>query len=219
MIFGLIPAWNEVRNIGPAIASLFEVGCDRVVVLDGAYLYEDGASFLNGGRMSDDGTVKEAMDAGATVIVPGEQPRFGQKRELLLRMCGAQAEDFVLFLDADERAVGKLPELTGHSCVLYRNLKPNDLPDMRETWPHGDGGDVLPHFRLLRWSPTLTHLGFGDFMEDGEVIEPYDHEALAQNPDDFESLCRVALLDGIEIHHATKASPKRVSAKRRAYAR
>lgn len=219
MIFGLIPAWNEVNNIAPAVASLFTVGCDQVVVLDGAYLYDDGSSFMDGGPMSDDGTVEKALDAGATVIVPGEQPAFGRKREILIRMCGASDGDFVLFLDADERAVGRLPELTGHSCILYRNLKPNDLPDMRATWPHGDGGSELPHFRLLRWSPTLTHLGFGDFSEGGQVLQPYDPRALAENPNDFARVCRVPLLTGIEIHHIAEAPERRIAAKLKAYAR
>lgn len=221
MVIGLVPAYNEAGNIGPACRSLFVAGCDRVVVLDGAYRYADGTSYLDGGRRSTDGMEREARREGAEVLVPYQQPRFGEKREMLLRLCGARSEDHVLFLDADERAMGKLEDLPeGHANVVLRNLKPNDLPDLRGTWPHGDAGPVVPLLRLLRWSSGLHFLGPGEFAVDGEPIEPYDQYALQADPGiPLEQACALPLLQGFEIHHVTVAPPERVEAKRRAYAR
>lgn len=219
MVIGLIPAFNESGNIAPAVRSLFVAGCARVVVLDGAYRYEDGSSFMGGGCASTDGMHREAKREGAEVIVPSVQPRFGQKRELLLRLCGATSEDHVLFLDADERAVGGLSDLPeGHANVVLRNLKPNDLPDIRGTWPRGDFGEAVPLLRLLRWSEDLHFVGIGKFELDGEPIEPYDEEALALDPDiPIEQASALPLLRGFEIQHVAPASSERIAAKREMY--
>lgn len=221
MIIGLVPAFNEAPNIEAAVGSLFGVGCGRVVVMDGAYLYPDGSSFLDGGCESTDGMGQLARDAGAEVIVPSVQPRFGQKRDLLLWLCGATAADHVLFLDADERAVGRFGELPdGHACVLLRNLKPNDLPDMRGEWPHGDAGPVVPLLRLLRWSEGLRFVGPGEFEVDGVPVAPYDSDALARDElCPLEEACALPILAGVQIHHSAVASAERVAAKRVAYSR
>lgn len=218
-VIGLIPAYNEAGNIAPAVTSLFRVGCARVVVLDGAYLYEDGTSFLGGGCSSTDGMQREAYVVGAEVITPDVQPRFGQKREMLLRRCGAGEGDYVFFLDADERAVGNIVELpAGHANVVLRNLKPNDLPDLRGTWPRGDAGEAVPLLRFLRWSEGLHFLGPGKFAVDGVAVEPYDEQALADNPDiSLEQASALPLLRGVEIHHVVEAPPERIEAKRKAY--
>lgn len=239
---GLIPAFEEEGNIGAAVTSLFEVGCRRVVVLDGAYLHEDGSSFLDGGCESRDGTGDEARAAGAEVIVPATQPRFGQKRDILLRRCGARDGDRVLFLDADERAVGELPAglPRGHALVFVRNVKPNDLPDLRGTFPHGDGGPIVPLLRLLRWNPTLRFRGPGRFVDGGRPVHAYIGQALAATqrelPDRPEikaalrlirrhgpslppaDLCVLPVVDGMEIEHRVVQPAARVEAKRRFYA-
>jgi hypothetical protein len=220
VVIGLIPAFNEARNIGPATRSLFVAGCERVVILDGAYRYEDGSSFMDGGCKSSDGMSREAKREGAEVIVPRRQPRFGEKREMLLRLCGASEDDHVLFMDADERAMGSLRDLPeGHANVVLRNRKPNDLPDIRGIWPRGDAGEAVPLLRLLRWAPGLHFLGLGKFALDGEPIEAYDDEALNRDPHiPLEQASALPLLRGFEIHHVTPASPERIKAKRRMYA-
>ena len=236
---GLIPAFDEEANIYDAVTSLFTVGCDRVVVLDGAYRYANGRSFMGGGCSSSDETQAEAESAGAIVVTPKRLPRFGEKRDMLLRLADADEGDHVLFLDADERAVGRIPAgVDGHACVLLRNLKPNDLPGLRSEWPRGDAGPVVPLLRFLRWSPTLRFLGPGRFAEEGELVRPYLVQAfglVADATDDpvvrraylavrelegalpADLACVLPLLDGLEIHHLKEHSAERVEAKREVY--
>lgn len=210
MNIGLIPAFEEEENIGPAVTSLLAAGCSRVVVMDGAYAAPGPGllSFLGGGCRSKDETIAEAVRAGAEVIVPEKQPRFGVKRELLLRRCGARPGDHVLFMDADERAVGRLPAWyrDGHACVILRNLKPNDLPDLRATWPRGDYGPEVPLLRYLAWSPDLHFVDIGKFAVRDEPIVVYRDEAPV-----------LPVLHGFELHHVSPSSPARVGEKRRFY--
>lgn len=216
MVIGLVPVFEEANNIGYCVESMLAAGCDRVVCLDGAYRYVDGSSFMGGGVRSDDGTVEVAEAAGAEVIVPDRQPRFGEKRQMLLEQCGAGDGDHVLIMDADERAVGRLDDLPdGHACVVFRNLKPNDLPGLRMVWPHGDAGDVLPHLRVLRWSRGLRFVGFGEFEENGHPVRAYTDKLDGT----LEQACALPLIEGFEIHHVAPASAERVAAKRKAYAR
>ena len=77
----IIPAWNESRVIGRAIASAVAAGASEVLVVDGG---------------SDDGTVQRAMQAGARVI---SSPRG----RALQQNAGAERSDgeALLFLHAD----------------------------------------------------------------------------------------------------------------------
>lgn len=219
-VIGLVPVFEEAGNIGDCVESMLHAGCDRVVCLDGAYKAADGHSFMGGGVRSDDGTVEIAEQAGATVIVPTRQPRFGEKRQLLLELCDASPGDHVLFMDADERAFGRLADVPdGHACVLLRNLKPNDLPDIRMEWPHGDAGPAVPLLRLLRWTPGLRFLSPGQFSDEHGLVTPYLNDSLElyEVADQPRLACALPLLDGIEIHHVAEHTPERVAWKRRFY--
>lgn len=239
MIHGLVPAFEEAHNIGYCVESMLNAGCDKVTVLDGAYKCADGSTFMGGGFESKDGTGEIAEQAGATVFVPDRQPRFGEKRQMLLELCGAERGDHVLFMDADERAVGRISDDPpwGHACVLLRNLKPNDLPDLRGEWPRGDAGPVVPLLRFLRWSPDLRFVGSGNFEQGGKPIVPYLVQAfgalVGDDPVLLQALaavreteqhlspklaCALPLLEGLEIHHVCEQTPERVAAKRKAYA-
>ena len=106
-------------------------------------------------------------------------------------------------------AVGRLPGWyrDGHSCVLLRNLKENDLPDLRGTWPRGDYGPAVPLLRYLEWRPDLHFVDIGKFVQGSEPIVVYRDEAPV-----------LPVLHGFEIHHVAPASPERVAEKRRFYA-
>lgn len=240
-IFGCVPVFEEADNIGYCVESMLAAGCDTVVVLDGAYLAADGSTFMDGGTTSKDGTVETAELAGARVIIPDRQPHFGEKRQMLLEQCGAEPGDHVLFLDADERAVGTLNPDTlpaGHGCVILKNEKPNDMPGHRGVWPRGDAGPLVPLLRWLRWSPTLT-FDRGKWSEDGEPLRPYLVQRLraaadsSGNPLITQAHAALQLAEqhltpalasaypivpGFEIHHVAPHSPERISEKYRFYA-
>lgn len=242
MIIGCVPMFEEAEHIGGCVKSLFAAGCERVVCLDGAYQRSDGKTFLNGGYRSNDDSIEIAESAGAEVIVPDRNPRFGEKRNMLLALCGADSADHVLFLDADERAVGRLNPKTmpsGHACVMLRNLKKNDLPDVRGEWPRGDAGSAVPLLRLLRWSPTLRLASIGQWEEDGKPLHAYLVNAFAERVNENDDslmrqalaalregehalspmlACALPIAYGFEIHHVAGASAEeRVLAKRDFY--
>lgn len=247
-IIGLVPVFEEADAIGYCVESMLAAGCSRVVVLDGAYKATDGSTFMDGGCASRDGTIENAELAGAQVIIPDRQPHFGEKRQMLIELSGAEAGDHLLFMDADERAVGHLDQAViawGHSMVIVRNYKPNDLPDLRGEWPRGDAGTAVPLLRLLRWSPSLRFHGGGRWADGGVPIRPYLVEAFAAMFDTYgeeewllndpvlvqahraireleqhltpELACMLSIVQDFCIEHVVPHSAERVRAKRRFY--
>lgn len=242
MIVGLICAFEEEGQIGVAVNSLLEAGCDRVVVADGAWQCADGSPFAGGDWTSSDATWVEAEDAGAEVTLA---PRLddGGKRDWLLRNCGAQPGDHVLFLDADETlaAADPLDELrlpSVHACVLHRDVAPNDLPGLGGEWPRGDYGPRKPLLRWLRWSKSLGCDKPGRYHVAGEPIDAYLVQALARIVDRWdvpaiaqayralrdhehqlepEEASVLPILDGVEIVHDSRPDAARVAAKRAYY--
>lgn len=86
MVFIVVPAWNEEKNIGRVVRGLLQHGYTNVVVVD------DG---------SNDGTSKEALAAGATVL--RHELNRGQGAALetgddFARLSGAES---VVHFDAD----------------------------------------------------------------------------------------------------------------------
>jgi hypothetical protein len=208
---GLISAYNEAPSIGEAVRSLFGVGCDEVLVVDGAWRNPDGRLF-GPTPWSTDGMDREARAAGAT-YVRGINGTDGQKRDAAVRSCAAvfACVTHVFILDADERAEGSLAKAPdGHGCVLRHADKPNDLPTYRRAFPAGDYGPVVPLIRWLRWSPTLRCEKPGRYLEDGEPIRVYRRRG-----EEVETVLPV--LSGIRIRHTVEADAERVAAKRRYY--
>lgn len=236
-------AFNEEANIAEAVESLFTGGCERVVVVDGAWLSPDGTWFGGGGQWSTDDTVTEARQAGAEVLATpdGWAGGDGAKRELLLRMCGASEGDFILLVDADERLVGhaRLEESpSGHACVIHRDLFSNDLEGLGGVWPRGDYGPEKPLLRWLRYSRDLQCQAPGVYFDHAGRIHAYIVGAMAARVDnrrepllthayrvlrELEHHMKPAeasllpIVPGIEIHHVAEPASERVAAKRRHY--
>lgn len=207
-VIGAIPAFQEEGNIGPAVRSLFAVGCSRVVVLDGAWTGADGIRFLDGGGWSTDGTADEAVAAGATYISAASAwAGDGPKRSSLVRVC-ADPGDHVLMLDADERAEGHLPDALpdGHACVMLENDGLNDLPGLRGTFPHGDYSDrPIPLLRLFAYDGMMACEKAGQWSDGAGPITVYDRDEPV-----------LPVLDGVTIRHLCgRRAAERVAAKRR----
>lgn len=242
-MFGAIPAFNEAGNIGAAVETMYAAGCGQVVVLDGAWACSDGSPFGGRGWVSDDGTVEEAVAAGAKVVTPTRPDRSwagdGSKRDFLLRATPAGPGDFLLLMDADERLEGRIDLAEspgGHGCVILHNDKPNDLDD-RTPWLDRESRESVPLLRWLRWSPKLRCVAPGRYRDKGQPIEVYLVEALAARSAGLDELGRAALaalrdvelqlpndrvsilplVPGIAIRHLVEASPERIAAKRRYY--
>lgn len=240
MIIGTIQAFQEAANIGGAVTSLLEAGCDRVVVVDGAWQNPDGTPFGGGDSwVSTDGTREAAVAAGAEFVVPAVRlGNDGAKRDFLIHAADAGPGDHLILLDADERLHGRLTNApAGHGCVVLRNDKPNDLPG-RTPWLDQANRASVPMLRWLRWSPTLRCAGPGRYVENGEPIRVYLIEALAArvaNADWLELAALAALREaqfeipndhltilplvpGVEISHCVPAGEGRMAAKHAYYA-
>lgn len=239
-VVGLICAFNEAGRIGRAVTSLLEVGCDRVVVVDGAWIAADGHTFEGGEWWSTDGTREEAEQAGAE-FVQLHRPAGddGAKRNVAIHACGAMPGDHLFLLDADERAVGKLTDPpSGHGCVLLKNLKPNDLPGVRTDNLDPAHRETYPLLRWLRYDPDLCCDAPGRYRHGDNPIDVYlvprlarasaeagwpllsqAYRALRDHEDVLEpgELSVLPILGGVEIEHVDEASPERVEAKRRYY--
>lgn len=219
-VIGAIQAFQEADKIADAVESLFACGCDRVVVLDGAWQLPDGTPFGDSHELlSTDETATEAERAGAIVVYPtGPMYGDGGKRHALIRSLNANHHDHVLILDADERVVGSLDRgnlPTGHAVVILRNLRENDLPGIRGTFPSGDYGPVVPLIRWLLWTPGLRCDGPGRYANESGPIRPYVDEI-----EDWMTpmeMCALPILPGVEILHNQQPSPERVAAKIRYY--
>jgi hypothetical protein len=107
-IIGCMAAYNEEQIIGPAIDSMFRIGCDRVIVVDGAWAtFDEGNHYA-----SADGTQEIAIAHGAEVIeAPGR--RWKDQPEARSQYLVGEPGDWYLVCDADERCHGWLPDLTG----------------------------------------------------------------------------------------------------------
>jgi hypothetical protein len=215
VIVGLVMAYDEEGRVGGAVSSLFDIGCARVVVVDGAWTGPDG--MFGDKFLSSDRTAEEALHAGAEFVAPPFQAwTDGGKRDWALQRVGLAVGDYVFLLDADERARGSLegaPE--GHGCVVVETTKPNDLPGYRGTFPHGDYGRRVPLLRWLRWSSALRCVKPGRYLEGDKAIRVYRFGPLAGLTP--QEACALPVLPGVRIDHAIEADQDRVAAKRRYY--
>jgi glycosyltransferase involved in cell wall biosynthesis len=84
-ICAVIPVLNEAGAIGPTVRSLPRDVVDRVIVVDGGSM---------------DGTVAEAREAGATVLVEGRRG-YGRACQTGVEHAEGLGAEIVLFLDGD----------------------------------------------------------------------------------------------------------------------
>lgn len=130
MLIGLTRVRNESLIIADTIAH-FLTYCPHVI------LYDD---------CSVDDTVEIAAIAGGDdiTIIHGDEWRPGRTleetrhRDILLKRAKQMGADWCLYLDADERLIGKLPELKG-SAFKFRLFDGYLTPDRQE---HYSGGDL-----------------------------------------------------------------------------
>lgn len=239
MIVGLICAFNEADRISGAVASLTRAGCDRVTVVDGAWLTPGGAWF--GGAewpYSTDGTLDAAQAAGASVATAPESALLsdGKKRDWALHNSGAEPNDHILFLDADERIHGHITDPpAGHGLVMLRN-RPDEL-GFRTPWLNDETLETVPLLRWLRYSEMLLCKQPGIYYDKHGRVEPYldavlagharieTDEALAQayravrdhrHLLPAEAWTVLPILDGLLIEHLP-ADPSKTEAKRAYY--
>jgi hypothetical protein len=203
-IIGAIQAFNEERRIGAAVRSLFEVGCDKVFVLDGAWLLPDGSPFGGGDERSDDYTIGEAKEAGAHARFTGvPYANDAAKQTALIHQCGAQTGDYVLKIDADERIQGKVYTTGSHALVMLRNHGENDLPGFRGTWPRGDDAETaIPLLRMFKYRSDLFCARPGRWRSDEGWLEPYLVGALKQQLEQRPNLTIDRALAAIREHEA-----------------
>lgn len=106
-LIGCVCTYNEAPHVQGAIESLFAVGCDRVVVVDGQWQgFAPDEHYA-----STDGTQDIARQAGAEVIEAqgGAWPTQVDARNAYLV---GEPGDWYLVCDADERCRGTLPPLS-----------------------------------------------------------------------------------------------------------
>jgi hypothetical protein len=151
MIVGAISAFNEEGRIGEAVKSLLEGGCGRVLVLDGAWLDDAGVPFGGESYWSTDATVEEARAAGAEVQA-WSGGTDAAKQTQLVRRAGILGGEFVVKIDADERLVNVLPEITRHSMIWLHNHGENDIPDVAARRRLRQADPAVPRLQALHRS-------------------------------------------------------------------
>lgn len=151
-------AYQEAAKIGEALASLKRAGCERLVVVDGAWRWFPR---YGEGPGSTDETVEIARAAGAEVI---EAPTTGWDSEVAARnsYLVGKPGDWYLVLDADERAHGSLPEQMDAPEGAYQvwvRMTADAMADVRRV-------------RLVQEDGTLRYQ-YGHFAlyRDGRLLE------------------------------------------------
>lgn len=148
-IIGVMTAYQEAEYIGEALQSLLTIGCERLVVVDGAWAcfprYAEGPH-------STDGTQEIARSFGAEVI---PAPAKGWKTQVRARNAYfvGQPGDWYFILDADERVIGRLPaRLEGDALEMWRITPGVTTPDriMRLVKEDGTLKYCYTHYALFR---------------------------------------------------------------------
>jgi hypothetical protein len=156
-LIGCVATYNEADLVAEAINSLWRIGCDRVIVVDGAWgKFDDGNHYV-----STDGTQDVARLLGAEVIeAPGR--RWHDQPEARSLYLVGEPGDWYIVCDADERCQGWLPDLTSE-VEAY-------LVELRGT----DGNNRFSRMRLFRHSGTRLWYQHRHYCvyADGRLIEP-----------------------------------------------
>ena len=164
-VIGVMCAYQEAAHIGAALQSLLDAGCERLVVVDGAWACFER---YTEGPHSTDGTQDIARAYGAEII---EAPPGGWATQVKARNAYfvGQPGDWYFILDADERAVGRLPEdLPGDAYKIWRHT-PGMAPDriMRLVKEDGTLRYCYTHYALYRRGQIIDRAT----LLDGIVIE------------------------------------------------
>lgn len=156
-LIGCVATYNEAALVAGALESLWRIGCDRVLVVDGAWgNFDAGNDYL-----STDGTREVALAHGAEVIeAPGR--RWHDQPEARSTYLVGEPGDWYIVCDADERCQGWLPDLTSDVDAY--------LVELRGT----DGHNRFSRMRLFRHSGARMEYRHRHYCvyADGRLLEP-----------------------------------------------
>ena len=157
VIVGVMCAYQEAGLLGPALESLRAAGCERLVVVDGAWRWFDR---YGDGPGSTDGTQELARSLGAEVI---EAPAAGWPDQVTARNAYFVGEpgDWYVILDADERMTGVLPGTL------------DDAPEgAYQVWVRTAGESPVRRIRLVREDGSLRYqYAHWAMYREGRVID------------------------------------------------
>lgn len=177
MIIGVMCAYQEAAVVGDGLASLRAAGCERLVVVDGAWRHFE---WYGDGPGSTDGTRELARLHGAEVI---EAPGAGWRSEIEARNAYLVGEpgDWYVALDADERMAGVLPGTLddapeGAYLVWIRTAGEPAVRRIRVVREDGTLRYQYAHFGLYRQGHLVDQAALLDAVEIEHVGRPGDHE-------------------------------------------
>lgn len=163
--------------VGEGLASLRAAGCERLVVVDGAWRHFER---YGDGPGSTDGTQELARLQGAEVI---EAPAGGWQNEIEARNAYLVGEpgDWYVFLDADERMAGVLPGTLdvapeGAYLVWIRTAGEPAVRRIRVVREDGTLRYQYAHYGLYRQGHLVDQAALLDAVEIEHVGRPGDHE-------------------------------------------
>lgn len=187
-IIACVNAYLEEKLLPGCLASLRNQ-VDRIAVVDGRY-----ASFPGESWKSTDKTVEIARAFGAEVILPpNDEPWPDQPTKRSAYLVGKEG-DWYFRIDADERLVGKLPD------VATLNIK--NVYALRITWPNT---------LLNSWVPCI-------FAHRGTMLYDKVHCALFSDGELVTTATNVVRLESPHlIHLKDYRSAERIQAKREYY--
>lgn len=174
MIIGVMCAYQEAAVVGDGLASLRAAGCERLVVVDGAWRH---FAWYGDEPGSTDGTVEIARSWGAQVIEP---PADGWSDEVTARNGYLVGEpgDWYLVLDADERATGVLPTVLDAPEGVYQLWvrTPGIAPVRRMRLVQEDGSlrYQYAHWAMYRQGRLLDQGALSDAVAIEHVGRPGD---------------------------------------------
>lgn len=187
MIIGCMCVYQEAECIGEALASLRAAGCERLVVVDGAWRWFER---YGDGPQSTDGTVEIARAAGAEMI---EAPATGWDSEVAARdsYLVGKPGDWYLFLDADERVTGMLPPVLDAPEGAYQLAvmrTPGEAPVRRIRLVRESGSlrYQYTHWSLYRDSRLIDQAALLDAVAIEHVVRPGDTDRRRRKADWYE---------------------------------
>lgn len=177
MIIGVMCAYEEAAVVGEALASLRAAGCERLVVVDGAWRHFER---YGDGPGSTDGTQEMARLQGAEVI---EAPARGWVDQVTARNAYLVGEpgDWYVILDADERMAGVLPGTldVAPECAYLVTIRTAGEPAVRRIRVVREDGTLryqYAHYGLYRQGHLVDQAALLDAVEVLHVGRPGDHE-------------------------------------------
>lgn len=218
-IIAIVAVFNEEEVLADCLISMQGIGIKEIHVFDGAWKH-----FAEGFASTDatEAICRGFREAETPVIWHAAERMWEsqeEKRTFMFHHAGSTAWDYLLIVDADERFHGSFTEhLDQPAYCLYNKCDgPNDLPDIRTTWPNGDySTEWIPAIRLFRWHQTLRCLWPGGYERCGVRIDVYKPDRNAHGG--YSS--RIPMITEARFtHHGHERSEEKLNIKRAYYAK